>query len=227
MRATRVKRGVPAKHIALLGALRPLVGAPVPPEGMLDAVAALLATEIGQYCVIDAATPLEDAPARRPKRLAMSHADPRRRVQLSLARTDADLEGSPRHAKLSAPNKHGEPAVELVSEVSEATRRRLLADVTLPDDEVPRSYMAAAVRVDGAAYVIVTLLIATGARRYDAGDLAVLRSVADWLGLGLENALRRRGQLGAARAPERREAEAAPERATGVRTRFIPGKTGG
>ena len=38
---------------------------------------------------------------------------------------------------------------------------------------------------------VLTLVVAHGTRRYDDADLAFLVAVADWLGLGLENAGRR------------------------------------
>jgi GAF domain-containing protein len=78
-----------------------------------------------------------------------------------------------------------------VPRVSDAARARSFGDIQLLDGEKARSYMAATVQANGTVVAVLTMVVAHGTRRYDDADLAFLVAVADWLGLGLENAARR------------------------------------
>lgn len=180
MPSSRAKRGVATRHLDLLAKLRPLVRAAVEPERMIRSVTSLLAVEIGQYCIADVVD-------RRGglKRLEIEHADPSRRARLRVACEDAVLEPNGRVARLVASGGH-----ECVGRVSDAARVRSLGDIQLLDGEKTRSYMSATVHANGAVVAVLTLVVAHGTRKYDDADLAFLVAVADWLGLGLENASR-------------------------------------
>lgn len=160
---------------------------------MIRSVTSLLAVEIGQYCIADVVD-------RRGglKRLEIEHADPSRRARLRVACEDAVFEANGRVAKLVASGGH-----ECVGRVSDAARARSFGDVQLLDGEKTRSYMAAAVQANGSVVAVLTLVVAHGTRRYDDADLAFLVSVADWLGLGLENATRRESGHATRTAPRR------------------------
>ena len=194
MASSGAKRGAIAKRLDLLAKLQPLLRAPVAPERILRSVASLLAVEIGQYCIADFVG--KDGTL---KRLEIEHADPSRRARLLVACEDASLGPDSRVARVIAAGGR-----ELVARVSDAVRGRALADVQLLDGERVRSYMAAAVPVNGAAMALLTLVVAHGARRYDDDDAAFLGAVADWVGLGLENALRREAQPRASTPPRGR-----------------------
>lgn len=157
----------------------------------MRSVVRLLATEIGDYAIVDA----HDRRGAL-RRLEIAHADPSKRARLRVACADADVEGCERVIRLFV----GEGAAgELVARITRATRAKI-ADVVLPDEPTIGSYMAAVVSVSGAPWGVLTM-IATSARRYDDGDLALLVSVADWCGLGIENALRRELQPRASIVP--------------------------
>ena len=181
MPSSRAKRGAATKRLDLLAKLRPLVRASVEPERMIRSVTSLLAVEIGQYCIADVVD-------RRGglTRLEIEHADPSRRARLRVACEDAVFEPNGRVAKLVAHGGH-----ECVPRVSDAARARSFGDIQLLDGEKTRSYMAATVQANGSVVAVLTLVVAHGTRRYDDADLAFLVAVADWLGLGLENASRR------------------------------------
>jgi GAF domain-containing protein len=148
---------------------------------MIRSVTSLLAVEIGQYCIADVVD-------RRGglKRLEIEHADPSRRARLRVACEDASFEPNGRVAKLVASG-----GAECVARVSDAARARSFGDIQLLDGEKTRSYIAAAVHTNGSVVAVLTLVVAHGTRRYDDSDLVFLAGVADWLGLGLENATRR------------------------------------
>lgn len=181
MPSSRAKRGAATKRLDLLAKLRPLVRAAVEPSLMIRSVTSLLAVEIGQYCIADVVD-------RRGhlRRLEIEHADPSRRARLRVACEDAVFEPHGRVARLVANG-----GSEHVGRVSDAARARSFGDIQLLDGEKTRSYMAATVHVSGAVVCVLTLVVAHGTRRYDDSELAFLGAVADWLGLGLENATRR------------------------------------
>lgn len=181
MASSRAKRGAATKRLDLLAKLRPLVRAGVEPERMIRSVTSLLAVEIGQYCIADVR-----GRGGELTRLEIEHADPSRRARLRVACEDAVFEPNGRVAKLLASGGH-----ECVPRVSDAARARSFGDIQLLDGEKTRSYMAATVHANGAPVAVLTLVVAHGTRRYDDADLAFLVAVADWLGLGLENATRR------------------------------------
>src|SRR5215207_237603 len=178
MPSSRAKRGAATKRLDLLAKLRPLVRATVEPERMIRSVTSLLAVEVGQYCIADVVD-------RRGglKRLEIEHADPSRRARLRVACEDAVFEPNGRVARLVASG-----GSECVGRVSEAARARSFGDIQLLDGEKTRSYMAAAVQMNGSVVAVLTLVVAHGTRRYDDADVSFLVAVADWLGLGLENA---------------------------------------
>lgn len=158
---------------------------------MLRSVASLLAVEIGQYCIADV---MDRAGALR--RLGIEHADPSLRARLLVACEDAELATDGRVARLFR-----EAGTELVARVSEAAAARQLGDVRLLRDERVRSYMAASVVVSGAPWAVLTLVATHGTRRYDEGELGFLEGIAEWVGLGVENAMRREAQPRASVAP--------------------------
>ena len=186
MPSSRAKRGAATKRLDLLAKLRPLVRAAVEPERMIRSVTSLLAVEVGQYCIAD----VRDVRGRNGglARLEIEHADPSRRARLRVACEDAVFEANGRVARLMANGGH-----ECVARVSDAARARSFGDIQLLDGEKTRSYMAVAVQANGSVVAVLTLVVAHGTRRYDEADLAFLVAVADWLGLGLENASRRDG----------------------------------
>ena len=175
----------------LLTRLRQLLRAPVEPERMLRSVASLLAVEIGQYCIADVMDRTGTV-----RRLGIEHADPSLRARLLVACEDAELAPEGRVARLFRAG-----GAELVARVSEATAARQLGDIRLLKDERVRSYMAASVVVSGAPWAVLTLAATHGTRRYDEGELSFLEGVAEWVGLGIENALRREAQPRASVAP--------------------------
>lgn len=182
---------------------------------MIRSVTSLLAVEIGQYCIADVVD-------RRGglRRLEIEHADPSRRARLRVACEDAVLEPNGRVGRLAANGGH-----ECVGRVSDAARARSFGDIQLLDGEKTRSYMAAAVQTNGTVVAVLTLVVAHGTRRYDEADLAFLVAVADWLGLGLENASRREGH--ASRAPAARASvppRFAEEVSTAVRRNPLHGR---
>lgn len=150
---------------------------------MIRSVTSLLAVEIGQYCIADV-----KGRSGGLTRLEIEHADPSRRARLRVACEDAAFEPNGRVARLFADGGH-----ECVPRVSDAARARAFGDIQLLDGEKTRSYIAAAVQSNGSVVAVLTLVVAHGTRRYDDADLAFLVAIADWLGLGLENAARRDG----------------------------------
>jgi GAF domain-containing protein len=177
----RGKRRSASKRLDLLARLRPLLRAPVESERMLRSVMTLLAVELGQYCIAD----LLDEHGTR-KRVGVEHADPSYRARLRHVCDDASLPAGGRVARMLARG-----GSELVPRVTEATRARAVGDIVLLGGEKVRSYMASTVFASGTPVAVLTLVTSLGTRRYGRDDLAVLEEVADWTGLGLENALRR------------------------------------
>lgn len=175
------KRGRAAKRLELLGRLRPILRSAVEPERMLRTAASLLAIEIGQYCIADI---VDRHGAVR--RIEIGHADPSRRAALRVSCEDADPGSSGRIDRLLGPI-----GSELIPRVTEAARNRALHDLVMLPGEIVRSYMAASITVADSPLAVLSLVTVTGTRRYDEDDLAFLVSVADWIGLGLENAQRR------------------------------------
>ncbi len=189
--ANRTRRGAANKQLDTLGSLRRLLRAPVDPERMLRSVATLLAVEIGQFCVVDVVD-------RRGvmRRLEIQHADASRHARLRVACHDATFPAGGRVARLL--ERGGS---ELTARVTESTRTQKLADLAVLRDEHVKSYMAATVGVNGAPMAVLTLVATHGTRRYDDDERAFLDQIADWTGLGVENALRREAQPRTSVAP--------------------------
>ena len=184
MPSSRAKRGAATKRLDLFAKLRVLLRAPVDPERMLRSVTSLVAVEIGQYCIADI---VDRRGALR--RLEIEHADPSRRARLRVACEDAVFEPGGRVARLVASG-----GSEVVGRVTEGAKARALADIRLLDGDRVRSYMAAAVPVNGAPMAVLSVVVTSGTRRYDDADLECLVAIAEWTGLGLENAIRREAQ---------------------------------
>jgi GAF domain-containing protein len=174
------KRGSASKRVELLAKLAPLLRAPVDVERMLRSIASLLAAEIGQYCVIDCIDRNGEL-----RRVEIEHADASRRARLRVVCEDAAFPPTGRVVRMLAKGTS-----ELVSKV-EGARARALSDLALLRDESVKSYMAATVSCGGAPLAVVTLVVTQGTRRYGADELGMLEASAEWIGLGLENALRR------------------------------------
>lgn len=178
------KRGAATRRLDLLAKLQPLLRAPADEERMLRSVASLLAIEIGQYCIADM---VDRQGALR--RVTIEHADPSRRPRLRVACEDATFEPGGRVARLVASG-----GSDLVARVTEGARARALTDIRLLEGDRVRSYVAATVPVDGGITAVLTLVVTNGTRRYDDTDRRFLETVAEWTGLGLENAIRREAQ---------------------------------
>lgn len=189
--ANRPRRGAANKQLDTLASLRRLLRSPVDPERMLKSIASLLAVDVGQYCIVDV---VDRRGAVR--RLDIQHADASRQARLRVACHDATFPVGGRVARLL--ERGGS---ELVARVSDAARTQKLADIVLLRDEPVRSYVAATVSVSGAPMAVLTLVATHGTRRYDDDERAFLETVADWTGLGVENALRREAQPRASVAP--------------------------
>jgi hypothetical protein len=191
-----MRRGTAAQQILLLERLRPLLRAPSDPENMLRSVARLLASEIGEYAIADVVDP-----AHGYKRIEIAHADASLRARLRVASADANIKAAPRIARVCRAG-----AGELVARVTPTSRARV-TDLVLPDGADVRSYVSGLVSVFGAPWAVLSLVATNGALRYGESDLSFLGGVADWCGVGLENALRRELEGGMDRAspfPEER-----------------------
>lgn len=158
---------------------------------MLRGVAQVLAEEVGHYCLVDV---VDRRGALR--RLEISHPDASRQARLRVLSDDARFPSEGRVHRLFE-----KPITELTPRVSEGVRNGRLADIELLRDEHVKSYMAATVIVNGAPMAVITLVATHGTRRYDEDERAFLEEVADWTGLGLENALRREAQPRTSLAP--------------------------
>jgi GAF domain-containing protein len=187
---SRSKRGTAARQVRLLDELRPVLRAEVSPERMLRSVATVLASS-GDYCIAD----VIDAHGRL-RRVEIAHADPSRREKLRVAAQDSGHGHDGRVARLLRSG-----GAEIASKVTQALASERLADIVLLRDERVRSYMAAAVSVSGAPMAVLTIVTTRPEGSHSRDDLAFLRVVADWTGLGLENALRRELQPRASVAP--------------------------
>lgn len=198
--ASRRRRGASTKHLDVLGSLRRILRTPVDPERMLRAVAQLLAVELGQYCAVDVID-------RRGtlRRVAIEHADASRQSRLRIA---CDYARFPEDGRVARLLERG--GTELLARVGDQARRTRLADIELLREDEVKSYMAATVIVDGAAMAVLTLVATHGTRRYDEEERALLEQVADWTGLGVENALRREAQPRVSVAPPGDGEEEAP-----------------
>jgi GAF domain-containing protein len=183
MNKLRGKTARASADLALLANLRPLVRAQVSPERLVRSVARLLAVEIGQYAVAD----LVDREGIL-RRVHIEHADPREAPRLRAICDATILLPTGRIPRLLARG-----GSELVSNVSDTVRARSLSDLAIAHDPV-RSYVASTVVVDAEPIGVITLVSARRARRYTQDDATLLEAVADWVGLGLENALRREAQ---------------------------------
>lgn len=177
-----VRRGACARQLALLDPLREILRGPSDPEEMVRLVTTLLAREVGQYGIADV---IDRSGSLR--RLVAAHADPGRigRVLAACDRSDP----GPRSASL-----FNAAAAELITDVTREESTTRLADLDFLQRERIRSYMAQPLIVDGAPYGVLTLVMTTGPRRYGPEDMDLFEVVADWTGLGLENALRREAQ---------------------------------
>jgi GAF domain-containing protein len=183
MRAVRrVKRGLASRQLRVLEALRPLLRSEVDPERMLRSVAALVARS-GNYCIAD----FIDSHGTL-RCLEIAHADAGRQVKLRIAAEATRLSADGRVARLL---RSGD--AQLVSRVPR-TASAESGDIVLLHGEPWCSYMAAAISVAGSAIAALTVVATRATVRFDAEDLEFLRVVADWTGLGLENALRREAQ---------------------------------
>jgi len=151
---------------------------------MLRSIAALLAEEVGEYCIVDSIDRHGTL-----KRLAVEHPD-RSRVPRLDALVVATAPGHSARAERLLASSRG----EIAPKVSETFARRSLDDVVLLRGEVVRSYMAAVVTAGDAPIAVLTLVTVTGARRYRPDELAFLEQIADFTGLAVENALRREMQ---------------------------------
>lgn len=157
---------------------------------MLRSVAALLATG-SDYCIADVTD--HQGVLRR---LGFAHADVRLHPQLEIAADDAVFPRNGRVARLLASG-----GSERMARVTDAARRGALADIVLPNGARPMSYMSAAVWVCGAPMAVLTVVSALAQRNFGAEDLEFLVTIAEWIGLGCENALRRELQPRASIAP--------------------------
>jgi GAF domain-containing protein len=186
MRSAGRKRGSASKRVEVLAKLAPLLRAPVEGERMLRSVATLLAAEIGQYCIIDGLDRNSEL-----RRLEIEHADASRRARLRVLCEDAVFSPTGRVVRMLAKGTS-----EIVSSVEGGARARALSDLSLLRDETVKSYMASTVSMGGAAIAVITLVVTQGTRQYGADELAMLEAAAEWIGLGLENALRRETLIG-------------------------------
>ncbi len=177
----RRPRGLIAQRLDLLERLQPLLRAPVEPERMLRSVARLLAADSRQYCIVDFIG-REGVLSR----LEIAHADASLRARLRVV-----CDGTLLLPNGRVPRLLGRGDSEVVPDVGDALRARALADIVLDTDDPVRSYMATTVAADGEPVAVVTLVTTRGGKRYSADDLATLESIVGWVGLGLENAIRR------------------------------------
>lgn len=205
MASCRPKRGAAQRRVELLARLAPIVRANVDAERMLRSVARFLAVETGQFCIVDFV-----GRTGAVRRLAIEHADASRRPRLRVACEDTAFDRGGRVLRLLASR-----GSELVARAT-GPKARALDDVRTVDGERVSSCMAAAVSVNGEAAAVLTLAVTSGLRRYDEADLAFLSSIADWVGLGLENALRREAQPRVSTIPPP-HAAMEPEEQTDVR----------
>ena len=160
------------------------------PERILRSVANMLAAS-GDYCIAD----IIDAHGRM-RRLEIAHADPSRREKLRIAAEDVRHAENGRVARLLR-----EGSSEMVASVKRGAASERLADIVLLRGELVRSYIAAAISVSGTPMAVLTMVKTQARHAFGAGDLAFLEIVADWTGLGMENALRRELQPRASVAP--------------------------
>jgi GAF domain-containing protein len=192
MGSTGRKRGAARKRVELFTHLARVLRAPSESERMIKSVASLLAVEIGQYCIVDF---IDRSSVLR--RIEIEHADPSRRARLRVICEDTMFSPTGRIVRLLA--KGGS---EIVPKV-EGARTRALSDVILLRDEDVRSYMGTTISIAGAVMGVITLVVTQGTRRYGREDLGTLESAAEWIGLGLENAIRREREGSASIAPPR------------------------
>lgn len=177
-----MKRGVAARRLIVLEELRVILSADSTAERMLRAVAAHLATG-GDYCIADMID--RDGTLRR---LEIAHADPSRRERLRVAAEHTRFEPAGRVSTLL-----GTGGAEVVGRLTRAGAARA-SDLALLQGETAGSYMAAAILVSGAPTAVLTIVACQVGRHFDSDELAFLRVIAEWTGLGLENALRREQQ---------------------------------
>jgi GAF domain-containing protein len=189
MKSVRMKRGVAARRLIALEELRVILSTDLPAERMLRAVAAHLASG-GDYCMADVID--RDGTLRR---LEIAHADASRRERLRVAADDTRLDPQGRVAALLRSG-----GAEVVPRITRATSARA-SDIALLQGDTFGSYMAASISVSGAPMAVLTVVASQAGRQFDADDLAFLRVIAEWTGLGLENALRRGRQQRTSVAP--------------------------
>lgn len=167
-----------------------MLRAEVSPERMLRSVATVLAGS-GDYCIAD----VIDAHGHV-RRVEIAHADPSRREKLRVAAQDTSHGHDGRVARLLRSG-----GSEIAAKVTQAVACDRLADIVLLRGERVRSYLAAAVSVSGEPMAVLTITTTQLGHVFGADHLAFLRVVADWTGLGLENALRRELQPHASVTP--------------------------
>ena len=167
-----------------------MLRAEVTPERMLRSIANVLAAS-GDYCIAD----VIDAHGRM-RRIEIAHADPSRREKLRVAAQDVQHGERGRVARLLH-----DGGSEMVPSVTRAVATERLADIVLLRGELVRSYIAAPISVSGTPMAVLTLVRTQARHAFGADDLAFLDVIADWTGLGLENALRRELQPRASVAP--------------------------
>jgi GAF domain-containing protein len=186
-----LKRGVAARRLLVVSKLRGLLRSDVTAERMLRSVASLLARELGDYCIADVL-------GKRGviERVVIEHADPSLRTQLQVAAEVTVHAPQGRVGRLLARG-----GSERIARLTETSRTRALADVDLPRGTTLRSYMAATVSVGGTPLGVLSLISTTKGRQFSEDEHAFLCALADWSGLGLENALRRELQPRNSMAP--------------------------
>lgn len=146
---------------------------------MIRSVARLLAIELGEYVIVDVIDRVGVL-----GRMHIEHADPRETPRLRALCDATVLAPNGRIPRLLARGGN-----ELIANVT-GPQRKLLGDLAVDRDPV-RSYMASTFVVNGEPMGVLTLVTTRAKRRYSQDDADVLIAIADWVGLGLENALAR------------------------------------
>ena len=148
----------------------------------LATVARLAVPLIADWCAVDI---LEDG---RVQRLAVAHVDPSKieRVKEIQRRYPSDPD-APRGVHHILRTGQAEMMAEIPAEVLEAAARddehkRLILELGL------RSYIGVPLVRQGKPFGVITIVMAETNRRYDEGDLAVAKTLADRASVAVENA---------------------------------------